>query len=62
MNTAELTLDYQCELNNDLKHLQFQSQNEGYMVTLVDLQGSEILRGYGDSPSDALNDLHSNLI
>ena len=62
MNTAERTIDFQCELKSDLKYLKFQTHKERYMVTLVDLKGYEILHGYGSTTAEALNDLHSNLI
>jgi len=62
MNKAERTCDFQCELNNDLKHLKFQVKNEEHMVTLIDLKGYKILKGYGITPVAALNDLHSNLL
>ncbi len=61
MNKAKKTYDFQCELNNDLKYLKFQVQNEEHMATLIDLKGYEILNGYGSTPAAALNDLHSNL-
>jgi hypothetical protein len=62
MNKAERTCDFQCELNNDLKYLKFQVQNEEHMVTLMDLKGYEIINGYGSTPAEALNDLHRNLL
>ena len=62
MNTAERTCDFQCELNNELKYLKFQVKNEEHMVTLIDLKGYEIINGYGSTPAEALNDLHSNLL
>jgi hypothetical protein len=45
MNKAERTCDFQCELNNDLKHLKFQVENEEHIVTLIDLKGYKILKG-----------------
>ena len=32
------------------------------MLTLVDSEGFEIVKGYGKSIADAINDLHHNLI
>ena len=47
---------------SQLKHLKFQSTRSEYIVSLVDLQGEEILKGYGKTMEEAINDLHSNLI
>ncbi|MFT6138812.1 MAG: hypothetical protein ACJAUJ_001910 [Salibacteraceae bacterium] len=62
MKTAEISFDFQCKLNRDLKYLKFQTQKEIHLVTLIDLQGYEVLKGYGSRPTEALNDLHNNLI
>ena len=61
MKKGKQTCDCHCELNNDLKYLKFQVQNEGYKATLIDLKGYEITNGYGSTQAEALNDLHSNL-
>jgi len=45
-----------------LKHLKFEYVSSEYVVTLVDNKGYEILRGYGNSIIEAINDLHHNLI
>lgn len=47
---------------SDLKHLRFENLNNKHIAILVDQQEYEILKGYGNSKSEALNDLHSNLI
>ncbi len=47
---------------NQLSHLKIKKQKKGYVVTLVDDFGYESLSGYGDSPIDAINDLHNCLI
>ena len=46
----------------DLKHLKFQKSEKEYIVTLIDDRGYEILKGYGKSTIEAINDLHHNLI
>jgi hypothetical protein len=61
MKKAKKTCDFQCELNNDLKYLKFQVQNEVYKATPIDLQGYEIINGYDGKQAEALSDLHSNL-
>ncbi len=46
----------------ELKHLKFQRVKNEFIVTLVDEQEYEILKGYGNSVPAAINDLHSNLL
>ncbi|GAA3516991.1 hypothetical protein GCM10022393_33840 [Aquimarina addita] len=46
----------------DLDYLKMEVLNSEYIVTLTDLQGAEILKGYGNSMEEAINDLHHNLI
>ena len=62
MKKAKRTCDSTCELNTVLKYLKFQVQNEEHKATLIDLKGYEIINGYGSTPAEALNDLHSNLL
>jgi hypothetical protein len=45
-----------------MKHLKFEKLDEEHVVTLVDVTGYEILKGYGDNYIEAINDLHSNLL
>mgnify|MGYP001390084262 CR=1 FL=1 len=45
-----------------LKYLKFENQNNEFIVTLTDNNNYEILKGYGKTKIDAVNDLHSNLI
>jgi len=47
---------------SELKHLKFQKVKKEFIVTLVDEQEYEVLKGYGGSITDAINDLHSNLL
>ncbi len=52
-----------CSINPmDLKHLRIEVLNSEYTVALTDLDGIEILKGYGNSIEEAINDLHHNLI
>ena len=46
----------------EFKYLMFEYQSDEHMVTLVDAEGFKITRGYGQSISEAINDLHHNLI
>ena len=48
--------------STDLKHLKFKKNKKEFIVTLIDEDGFEILKGYGISPTEAINDLHSNLL
>lgn len=45
-----------------LKHLRFEKSTDEYIVTLIDKTGFEILKGYGKTTAEAINDLHQNLI
>lgn len=47
---------------NELKHLKVEFVGVTYIACLVDASGLEIVKGYGDTVIDAMNDLHSNLI
>ncbi|MBP2833452.1 hypothetical protein J8281_14750 [Aquimarina sp. U1-2] len=61
--TDELIQQNTCTLNPlDLKHLKITTLQSDYEVVLIDAQGNEILKGFGDSIVSALNDLHQNLI
>lgn len=47
---------------NQIKHLKFQKIKDEYVVSLIDLQDYEILKGYGITIEEAINDLHNNLL
>ena len=47
---------------SELKHLKVEFIQNEYVVTLIDDQEYEILKGFGDSIAVAINDLHRNLI
>lgn len=47
---------------NQLEHLKFELINHEHIVTLMDSSGYEIVRGFGNSVIDAINDLHGNLM
>ena len=49
-------------LNANFKHLKFAKTNQEFVVILEDNENYEILKGYGKSIIDAINDLHQNLI
>ncbi|WP_106792176.1 hypothetical protein [Aquimarina sp. Aq78] len=49
-------------LNFQFKHITFNKIKNQYVATLIDKQEYEILKGFGDTVLDAINDLHSDLI
>lgn len=51
------------ERSNHLKYLKFEMINSNtYVAFLNDAAGDTIVKGYGSSVIDAINDLHHNLI
>lgn len=46
----------------EFQHLKFEQKRDEHIVTLVDVEGYKITRGYGSSITEAINDLHHNLI
>ncbi len=47
---------------DQLKHLKFEVSNSEYTVSLLDSTGYEIVKGYGNTVIEAINDLHSCLV
>ena len=45
-----------------LKYLKFEMDNGKYTVTLNDLSGYDIVKGYGNTITEAINDMHRGLI
>lgn len=45
---------------SELKHLKVEFIKNEYVVSLIDEQAFEIVKGYGDSIANALNDLLNN--
>ncbi|WP_396590744.1 hypothetical protein [Allomuricauda sp. R78024] len=51
------------ELNtNQLKFLKINQFGESYSASLVDNKEFEIIKGYGSTVVEAINDMHDNLI
>lgn len=46
---------------SELSNLKIEFIENEYVVTLIDDQEFEIIKGYGNSVTHAINDLHSNL-
>lgn len=47
---------------SEFKNLKFEFVNGEYIVSLIDKEGFEIIKGYGISIIEAINDLHHNLL
>ncbi|MBQ4914574.1 hypothetical protein J8L85_09025 [Maribacter sp. MMG018] len=47
---------------NELKHLSFNRKEGQYIVSLLDSDKYAVLRGYGKTPTEAINDLHAGLL
>ncbi|MFM1876047.1 MAG: hypothetical protein RL266_1784 [Bacteroidota bacterium] len=45
-----------------LKNITIRECETGFVVALTDDEGFETVRGYGPNPTEAMNDLHRNLI
>ena len=50
------------DISIHLKYLKFEMDNGTYSATLNDLSGHDIVRGYGKTIIEAINDMHSCLI
>lgn len=49
-------------LITQLKHIKLEKKSKECIVTLIDSTGYEIVKGYGETATEALNDLHSVLL
>lgn len=47
---------------NQLQHLQINQIKNQYIISLIDSTGYEIVKGYGGTIIDAINDLHSGFL
>lgn len=47
---------------NQLQHVQIEHIEKEYIVSLIDSKGYEIIKGYGSTLPEALNDLHAGLL
>lgn len=45
-----------------LKNLKHTIKEDEHIISLIDIDGQEIIIGYGNSIESALNDLHHNLL
>ena len=62
MNISELIKNEVKIGIHHMKHLKFEKLDDEHVVTLVDVTGYEILKGYGRDFVEAINDLHQNLM
>ena len=56
-SVTEITIDL-----TQLSNVSVRQENDEFIASLMDDEGMELLRGFGHSPIEALNDLHGNLI
>lgn len=45
-----------------LSNISITEDENGFIVAIVDDNGFESIRGFGETPTEAMNDLHRNLI
>lgn len=48
--------------SNQFQHLKFELINKEHVASLIDSDGYEIVRGYGNTVIEALNDMPSSLL
>lgn len=46
----------------ELRNIRVSETEDGFVVALTDKEGFEIVRGFGGTVTEALNDMHGNLI
>jgi len=47
---------------NKLKHIKFEHLDNLYSAALIDATGYEIVKGYGKTSLEAVNDMHARLL
>jgi hypothetical protein len=58
---SETTFNHSIDLSQ-LQNFAIREAENGFVVALTDDEGFESVRGFGNTPTEAINDLHSNLI
>lgn len=58
---SETIVNHSVDLSQ-LQNFAIREEENGFVVALVDDGGFETVRGFGNSPTEAMNDLHRNLI
>ena len=59
--TSAIAINHLIEISA-LSNLSITEDENGFVVAIVDDNGFESLRGFGETPTEAMNDLHRNLI
>jgi len=62
MNTIKRVENEIRNIISNFKHMTFEKLDKEYVVSLVDLNGNKIVRGYGNTTIEAITDLHNNLL
>ena len=62
MNKFHITAQEIIDKSIHLKYLKFEINNGIYIATLNDLAGYDIVKGYGNTMIEAINDMHRSLI
>ncbi|MDY8136606.1 hypothetical protein [Aquimarina sp. 2201CG5-10] len=62
MNSIKSIENHKSVYLSQLKHLKFKKLNGKYVAILRDAKGYEIIKGYGNTTAEAINDLHSTLL
>lgn len=62
MNPNFTDIETEKEIITKLKHIKFEKKGMQYVATLIDEDEYEILKGYGASKMEALDDLHQSLL
>ena len=62
MNTLTEVENKIPDIINNLKHITFEKLPNEYVASLVDSKGNKIVRGYGSTTIEAINNLHSNFL
>ena len=61
MNTIQFENKPEYVNTKEFEHLMLEVEKGEHVVTLVDAEGYKIIRGYGNSAIEAINDMHDNL-
>jgi hypothetical protein len=61
VDNSDTVLNHSVSLS-ELQNLSVTEHVDGFVIALTDLGGFEVVRGFGLTVAEALNDMHRNLI